>query len=108
MNIHEDFERDEVTEMAKAVLFGNAYRLHPADDRGEYFTAKCMTAARRTGTALLRTPDLFRVAQYLSDARDPEFAKKCREAILSTEGEIVSFPEPPRVIPEPVVQEAAD
>jgi hypothetical protein len=108
MNIHEDFERDGVTEMAKAVLFGNAYRLLPLGDRGEYFTPKCLTAAKQSGTALVRTPDLFRIAQYLSAETDPEFAKKCREAILITQGEIVLFPEIPKASPESKVREAVD
>ena len=108
MNIHEDFARDGVTEMAKAVLFGNAYRLRPLDDRGEYFTQKCMTAAKRNETALVRTPDLFRVAQYLSDEPDQAFAKKCREALLATKGAIVSFPEVIGVSPESKVKRAAD
>ena len=108
MNIHEDFEREGVTEIAKAVLFGNACRLDPLDARPGYFTAKCLTAARRSGTALVRTPDLFGVAQYLSDENDPEFARKCREAILMTEGEIVSFPEIPEVRGEFRVSEATE
>jgi len=78
------------------VLFGNAYRLNPVDERGDYFTHKCLTAAKRSGTALVRTPDLFCAAQYLSEENDEEFAKKCREAILTTKGDIVSFPEIPK------------
>lgn len=95
MNIHEDFERDEVSEMAKGVLFGNACRLRPVDERDEFFTDKCRTAAARSGTALIRTPDLFPIVQYLSGTEDGEFARECREVILSTEGQIVKFPEVP-------------
>jgi hypothetical protein len=108
MNIHEDFERDGVTEIAKGVLFGNAYRLNPLDKRGDYFTHKCMTAAKRGGTALVRTPDLFYVVQYLSEENDEEFAKKCREAILTTKGDIVTFPEIPVRSPESKVRKADD
>lgn len=95
MNIHEDFAREEVTDIAKGVLFGNAHRLKPLDQRGDFFTQKCMTAAKRSGTALVRTPDLFQVAQYLSNGTDDEFAKKCRASLLSTNGEVVVFPEIP-------------
>ncbi len=95
MNLYEDFERDGVSEMAKGVLFGNAYRLKPLDDRGEFFTDKCKTAAVRSGTALVRTPDLFRIVQYLSGTEDDDFARQCREAILSTSRQIVEFPETP-------------
>ncbi len=108
MNIHEDFERDGVTDVAKGVLFGNAYRLHPLAERGEYFTEKCMTAAKRNGTALVRTPDLFRAAQYLSDQDDQDFAKKCRQAILTAKGEIVSFPDISSTGMEAEVKEAND
>jgi hypothetical protein len=107
MNVHEDFARDGVGEMAKRVLFGNAYRLQPLAERGEYFTQKCMMAAKRSGTALVRTPDLFHVAQYLSSETDQEFAKRCREALLRSEGEIVSFPEVPGMSPESNVNKAA-
>ena len=92
MNIHEDFARDGVDSMAKGILFGNAYRLSPLTERGDFFTGKCLIAAKRNGCALVRTPDLFLIAQYLSGNPDAEFSKGCREAILSTSGEIVSFP----------------
>ena len=92
MNVHEDFSRDGVTEMAKGVLFGNAYRLRALPDRGYYFTEKVTTAAKSNGFALVRTPDLFDVAKYLSNRVDDEFSKKCREAILSASGEVVLFP----------------
>lgn len=108
MNIHEDFERDGVTEMAKPVLFGNVFRLRPQNERGEYFTQKCITAAKRSKTALVRTPDLFTAAQYLSDTTDYEFAKKCREAIFMAEGAIVAFPEVPAASERMVVRDAVE
>lgn len=95
MNLHEDFARDEVTEMAKGALFGNAHRLLPLGDRPEYFTEKCASGARRSGCALIRTPDLFRVARYLSDRDDPDFGRRCREAIMAASGDIVTFPSVP-------------
>jgi hypothetical protein len=95
MNLHEDFARDEVTEMAKGALFGNAYRLSPLGERSEYFTEKCVGAAKRSGCALIRTPDLFRVARYLSDREDPDFGRRCREAIMAASGNVVSFPTVP-------------
>jgi len=96
MNIHEDFARDEIDEPAKGVLFGNAYRLTPPEERGDFFTQKCLTSAKRSQTALVRTTDLFAVTRYLSIKKDARFAKKCRTAILSGVG-IVEFHE----IPEP-------
>lgn len=95
-NIHEDFERDDVQEYAKGVLFGNAYRLTPPEEREEAFTTKCFTAAKRTSYALVRTPDLFAPARYLKEnPKDEKFAMRCREAILNTDGAVVVFPDAP-------------
>lgn len=94
MNIHEDFSREGITEPAKAVLFGNAYRLAPPKDRGDFFTDKCLTAAKRNGCALVRTPDLFIAARYLADTPDADYALICRQAMFSTNGDVVAFPSP--------------
>ena len=95
MNIHEDFERDEVEDIAKGALIGNAYRLVEPSEREDFFTSKCITAANRSGTALIRTTDLFVVATYLSATTDEEFSTSCRKAIIETVG-VVSFPEAPQ------------
>lgn len=102
MNIHEDFDREGVDRMAKGVLFGNAFRLQPIDKRGDYFTDKCKTAAARSGTALVRTPDLFRIVQYLSCNPDDGYARRCRQAIINSKGEVVVFPDVPITTP-PVI-----
>lgn len=95
-NLQEDFARNDVNDYAKGVLFGNAYRLMPLSERGEYFTAKCRSAAKRVRAALMRTPDLFAPARYLKDnPSDATYAKQCREAIFRSEGDIVIFPPPP-------------
>jgi hypothetical protein len=94
-NIQEDFAREEVTEPAKGVLFGNAFRLTRPTERDAFFTEKCLSGARRSGMALVRTPDLFRVAKYVKDSGDLAFGKRCREAISLTAGAVVLFPEPP-------------
>lgn len=94
-NLHEDFARKDVKEYAKGVLFGNAKRLKPPTERGEAFTSKCITAAKRVGFALVRTPDLFEPIRYLRCTPNPEYAKICRNAIFETEGDIVVFPTMP-------------
>jgi hypothetical protein len=94
-NLQEDFARDEVTSYAKGVLFGNNERLTAPESRGEPFTGKCVTAAKRLGIAMVRTADLFEPARYLRDAPDQAYAALCREAILKTTGELVRFPTPP-------------
>src|SRR5690606_29832500 len=50
-NINEDFQREEVNTPAKGVLFGNAYRFTEPALRADHFTAKCLTNAKRLGTA---------------------------------------------------------
>jgi hypothetical protein len=68
----------------------------PLQDREGFFTEKCISAAKRVKAALVRTPDLFAPAKYLKEnANDVDYAKRCREAIFRSEGEIVVFPEPP-------------
>jgi hypothetical protein len=94
-NIGEDFQRDEVEEPAKGILFGNGYRLTVPDDREEQFTRKSITNAKRLGSALIRTSDLYPVAAYLLDnPEDENFKNACRAAIDETVGEIVQFPKP--------------
>lgn len=93
-NINEDFARDEVTDYAKGVLFGNAYRLKPPVERPPAFTEKCMTASDRLRAALVRTEDLFAPCQYLTQKKDAVFAAACRAAILTTCG-VVAFPDIP-------------
>jgi len=95
-NLHEDFARDQVTEYAKGVLFGNAYRLLPPNERGDFFTDKCTSAAARVKVALVRTPDLFPSAKYLKEHPDDKaYASECREAIFYAGGTVVVFPDPP-------------
>lgn len=95
-NIQEDFVKDEVEVHAKGVLFGNAFRLKPISERGEFFTAKCISGAKRSEIALVRTPDLFLVAQYLKENRNENYAKKCRQLLSRTKGEVVQFPPVPK------------
>lgn len=94
-NLQEDFARDDVTEFAKGVLFGNSERLKTPAERGEAFTLKTFTAAKRAHIALIRTSDLFDCVRYLRTHPDPEYAKRCREKIFEADGVIVIFPPPP-------------
>ena len=94
-NINEDFERQEVSEPAKGVLFGNGFRFTEPSTREEQFTKKCLTNAARLGTALVRTSDLYEAITYLIDnPGDESFREACRNAIETTRGEIVTFPKP--------------
>jgi hypothetical protein len=90
-NVNEDFSRDEITEMAKPVLFGNAQRLIDPADRSEFFTDKVLVTAMRNGVALVRTTDLLRVMNRVADGADQKYLEACRSAIFESTG-IVSFP----------------
>jgi hypothetical protein len=94
-NLQEDFAREDVHEYAKGVLFGNAERLTDPEARGEAFTAKCLSAAKRAHIALIRTPDLFDVLRYVKTHPDPSYAAECRKAIFEADGDAVRFPAPP-------------
>jgi hypothetical protein len=98
-NIQEDFgKREDSTEYAKGVLFGNAFRLLPPAERGDYFTPKCLAGAKRLAVALVRTPDLFTVTKYLRENPDPDFATSCRKAIIETASAVVEFPPVPKKV----------
>ncbi|WP_263373289.1 hypothetical protein [Granulicella aggregans] len=98
-NIKEDFARqpENTAAYAQGVLFGNAHRLSSPNERGEFFTAKCMLAAGRSSISLVRTTDLFEVARYLQKTVDEEFAALCRGAIAGGAGKIVVFPPLPTI-----------
>jgi hypothetical protein len=96
MNIHEDLQRENVTKPAKPVLFGNGFRLQALGERSYPFTDKCLSAAATSSTALVFTADLFWPVQYLVSNADAEYAKACRQALLSSTGR-VAFPSPPAV-----------
>ena len=95
-NIGEDFEREEVKEQAKGILFGNGYRFKAPAERDEQFTQKSLSNAKRLGSALIRTADLYPIVVYLLDHPDDEaFKLACRSAIEETTGDIVKFPTVP-------------
>lgn len=91
-NIHEDFERDEVTVHAKGVLFGNPFRLLHPNERKEFFTQKAIDSAKRTGIALVNTHELFEVVKYIKNTDDQDYAKLVRECFKNTSGKIIKFP----------------
>ena len=67
------------------------------DERGVFFTEKCVKGAQRAKIALVRTPDLFPVLKYLhSNPKDNAYKEACRKVISESDGEIVIFPSPPK------------
>lgn len=94
-NIQEDFAKEHTNEYARGVLFGNAHRLIKPADRKEDFTPKVLSAAQRSGIALVRTSDLFPAVRYLKANTDCEFAKQVRSAIAQTKGTVVKIPDVP-------------
>lgn len=107
LNIHEDLERDEVSSPAKGVLFGNAYRLKPISDRDQPFTDKCLLSSKTSSTALVHTPDLFRVVHYVKESNDAAFAAQCRKLLVETVG-FVEFPLTPYIEDESINIETAN
>lgn len=94
-NIGEDFEREDIDQPAKGLLFGNGFRLSSPATRAEQFTKKSLTNAGRLGSALIQTTDLYQVAIHLLDhPEDEAFKIACRLAIEETSGGIVIFPNP--------------
>ncbi|MCL9806937.1 hypothetical protein NAT51_15480 [Flavobacterium amniphilum] len=95
-SLNEDFEREEIYEKAFGLLFGNPQRLNPLGTRKDFFTEKCIKGAEREKIGLIKTIDLFFVCKYLSVNNDDKFKKKCRNAIHSSLGSIVKFPDIPK------------
>jgi hypothetical protein len=94
-NINEDFEREEVEAPAKGLLFGNGFRFTEPSKRKDQFTQKCLTNAKRLGTALVTTADLYEVVLHILDnPSDNKFKDECRKAIETTSGAVVEFPKP--------------
>lgn len=94
-NLSEDFACEDVNEHAKGILFGNAFRLQKPSERGEFFTEKCVLAAKRIKAALVRTTDLFIAAKYVKESGDAAYAQQCVGSIVRTEGAVVEFPAVP-------------
>ena len=89
-----DFERDEVDNKAKGILFGNPMRLIDPKNRKDWFTDKAISGAVREGIALVKTPDLYKIVKYIQDSGDNNFASNCRSAIADQAG-VVKFPDIP-------------
>lgn len=94
-NIQEDFTREGVEVYAKGVLFGNPHRLVEPSKKETLFTKKALSAAKRSGFALVHTADLFPIVKYLKEKEDPAYAQEIRRCLASTSGEIVRFPPVP-------------
>ena len=92
-NIQEDLQREDITDPATGILFGNGFRITHPEKRAEQFTKKCIANADRSNTILVKTSDLFKVAKYIRESNDTNFAEKCRKKISGSKGKIVEFPE---------------
>lgn len=57
--LEEDFSRDEVTDYANGILFGNAFRMTNPLERPGSFTEKVIISSVRSGITLVTTSDLF-------------------------------------------------
>ena len=95
-SLNADFDREDVEEKAFGILFGNPQGLKAPKERTLDFTKKCKTGADREKIALVKTVDLFTVAQYLKDNNSVKYKEACRDAIYNGLGKIVEFPEIPK------------
>ncbi|MBD2755790.1 hypothetical protein [Spirosoma validum] len=91
-SLNEDFDREEVSEKADGILFGNPQRLIKPSDRTLDFTDKCKRGAEREKIALIKTYDLFIVSRYVLETNDEAFKLECRLAIKDQLGKVVKFP----------------
>ncbi len=95
-NIYEDFQREDITEIASGILFGNGFRMLDPKQRDTQFTDKCLINAKRLKTVLVQTSDLYPIATYLQDhPEDENFKEKCRGVLENASGDIAVFPLPP-------------
>ncbi len=92
--------KDEDEGCINGILFGNPARLLEPGRRQEWFTRRCLDAAKQHNIALVRTPDLFPIIKYLMEHDDEAFARSCREAIHRGLGGIVEFPAIPIAVSE--------
>lgn len=84
--VDEDFELTE--EFAHGILIGNHFRFKKPDDRGEPFTNKVKIIAEKKRFGLLTTTEIYKAVSYiLEHPSNDEFKRKCREAILTSEGQ---------------------
>jgi len=90
--LNEDFQREEIEEKAFGLLFGNPFRNIELDERKDFFTTKCIKGAEREKIGLIKTIDLFFICKYLTEHKNENFKKKCRQSIHNGLGGIIEFP----------------
>jgi hypothetical protein len=95
-NLTEYLSKEEVTDPAKGILFGNGYRLTEPKDREIGFTDKCIKVSLHSNIVLVHTHELFPIVNYLNENTDDSFKLLCRKALLQTASGIVKFPEIPK------------
>ncbi len=95
-SLNEDFQREEISEKANGILFGNPQRLVSPSKRNLDFTEKCKNGADREKIGLIKTADLFKVAKYLLENKDEIFKELCRKEIHNQLGTVVKFPAIPK------------
>jgi len=95
-SLNADFARDEVQEKAFGIIFGNPQRLEEPKKRTLDFTQKCKIGAEREKIALVKTDELYSVANYLQEHKNDKFKKACRDAIIKGLGKVVKFPQIPK------------
>jgi len=92
-SINRDFEKDNVNEKAKWIIFWNPQRLRPLEERNEDFSSKLLTAAKGDHIILIKTVDLFFAVKHILNTNDENYKKQCRDAISNCNWWVFFFPE---------------
>lgn len=93
-----DIECTETDDVPKAVLFVNSHRKTELNtrDKTKCCSDKTIKLSKAHKIPIIWTPDLFFIAKYVKDSNDNEFAKKCMDIIIHSEGGIINFPKIPK------------
>lgn len=79
------------------VLFINSERKKEPVDRSrtKCCSPKALKLSISNGIRIVWTPDLFKVAKYVSDTDDKDFATQCLNKIVQTDSGLIDFPDLP-------------
>lgn len=94
-----DIECNETEDVPKAVLFVNSERKNELSLRNKRncCSDKVIKLSKSHKTPIVWTPNLFEIAKYVKNTGDSEFAKRCLDTIIQSDGGIVDFPNIPAI-----------
>lgn len=90
--LNEDFDRAEISEFAKGILFGNPFRMTPLAERPEGFTNKVVIAAERSAISLVYTYQIFDVLRRARATASLDEASAFMSALVDHPGGLFLWP----------------